>query len=178
MNRDNGGRFSLRRAATGLGVVLIGACGAYVVQPLAHGNDDVINIIATIFSILAGFLVAIITLVGDPSSLPKGSWRIAQLASKRTKRRLVRNYWLFMCYLVALVLTLATLLIGKLGGTVLLVFEYLYLFFAIVGFLFSFFLPAHLMKMQKERIEYEIQARRAEAGIKDRDQVTPSQADE
>jgi hypothetical protein len=50
---------------------------SWVGQPLIHGNQSAIDVIVTVFSILAGFLVAIIAIIGDPASIPKGSWRVA-----------------------------------------------------------------------------------------------------
>lgn len=41
---------------------------AYFLQPLVSGNKDAINTIVTVFSILAGFLIAVITFIGAPSS--------------------------------------------------------------------------------------------------------------
>ena len=36
-------------------------------QPLLHGNEDAVSVIVNVFSILAGFLVTIMTLLGEPS---------------------------------------------------------------------------------------------------------------
>jgi len=57
--------------------VLLGVSGANYGQPLVHGNDQAAGIIVTVYSILAGFLVAIIAIVGYPLLVPPGSWRIA-----------------------------------------------------------------------------------------------------
>jgi len=59
----------------GVCLTLWGILLSYLGQPFIHGNQDAVNIIVTVFSILAGFLVAVITLVGDPKSLPSGSCR-------------------------------------------------------------------------------------------------------
>lgn len=85
-------------------VVLWGALGAYYAKPLIAGNQDAINVIVTVFSILAGFLVALIAMIGDPKSLPSGGWQVAQLGSDLTYNRLNRQKWMFYIYLIALVL--------------------------------------------------------------------------
>jgi hypothetical protein len=46
-------------------VTLWAGLGSYIAKPLIEGNQDAINVIVTVFSILAGFLIAVITLVGD-----------------------------------------------------------------------------------------------------------------
>ena len=38
--------------------IAAGVAGAYFGQPLIHGNKDAVNIIVTVYSILAGLLVA------------------------------------------------------------------------------------------------------------------------
>lgn len=146
--------------------IISGIC-SYYLQPYIHGNTDAINVIVTVFSILAGFLVAIITIIGDPSSLPSGSWRIAQLGSETVKNRLVRHKWLFFMYLITLVLIFITILIKGQFPKIEKYIEYIYLFFAIGAFIVSFRLPSSLMNLHQERIEHEIEARRKAEGIKD-----------
>ncbi len=141
-------------------VILYSGAGAYFGQPLIHGNDNAINIIVTVFSILAGFLVAIITIIGDPSSLPSGGWQRARLGSEVLYNRLTRHRLLFLLYLTTLLLIfVASLIKGKV------IFldtwiERIYLFFSIAAFSLSFQLPTSLMNLHKERIEHEIESRR------------------
>ncbi len=94
-------------------LVLWGGVGAYFCQPLIHGNQDAINVIVTVFSILAGFLVAVITLVGDPKSIPSGGWQIARLGSDLTYNRLSRHKWLFKSYLITLFLIFISIVIQR-----------------------------------------------------------------
>lgn len=148
-----------------ISVVLWGGLGTYFLKPLIEGNQDAINVIVTVFSILAGFLIALITLIGDPKSLPNGSWQVARLGSDRTYNRLTRQKWLFYIYLIALVLIfLSTLLKSKFKEVNNFV-EYLYLFFSIIAFILSFKLPGTLMELQRERIEQEIEERKNLKGI-------------
>lgn len=150
-----------------ISVVLWAGLGTYFAKPLIEGNQDAVNVIVTVFSILAGFLIALITLIGDPSSLPKGGWQVARLGSQRTYNRLTRQKWLFYIYLAALTLIfLSTLLKGKFKEINHFV-EYAYLFFSIVAFILSFKLPGTLMELQEERVEQEIAERRKQEGIVD-----------
>jgi hypothetical protein len=141
-------------------VVLIGGVGAYFGKPLISGNQDAINVIVTVFSILAGFLVALITLIGDPKSLPPGGWQVARLGCDRVYNRLTRQKWLFYIYLIALALIFLSMLLKKESPKLNLITEYAYLFFSIMAFILSFKLPSTLMELQKERVEHEIEERR------------------
>lgn len=147
--------------------VLWGGLGSYFCQPLIHGNQDAINVIVTVFSILAGFLVAVITLVGDPKSLPSGSWQVARLGSELTYDRLIRHKWLFNSYLATLLLIFVSIIIKDRYSVVQLILEYIYMFFASISCFLSFKLPGALIELQQERIEHEIEDRRKKEGIKD-----------
>lgn len=149
-----------------IAITLYSGAGAYWGQPLIHGNDNAVNIIVTVFSVLAGFLVAIITIIGDPSSLPSGGWQRARLGSEVLYNRLTRHRLLFIMYLITLLfIFIASLVKGKIEVLDILV-ERIFLFFAISAFTLSFQLPTSLMNLHKERIEHEIESRREMEGIK------------
>lgn len=148
-------------------LVLWGGVGAYFCQPLIHGNQDAINVIVTVFSILAGFLVAVITLVGDPKSIPSGGWQIARLGSDLTYNRLSRHKWLFNSYLITLFLIFISIVIQDKYPAIQLFLEYTYMFFASISCFLSFKLPGALIELQQERIEQEIAERRKKEGIED-----------
>jgi hypothetical protein len=138
---------------------------SYYGQPLIHGNQDAIGVLVTVFSILAGFLIAVITLVGDPKSLPAGSWRAAQLGSEKTYKRLIKKKWLFISYLITLALIFISILIKARYPNVSVYIEYAFMFFGCISGMFSFQLPSALIVLQEERIQNEIEERRRNAGI-------------
>ncbi|MCG9761637.1 MULTISPECIES: hypothetical protein [unclassified Pseudoalteromonas] len=140
---------------------------SYFGQPYIHNNQDAVNIIVTVFSILAGFLIAVITLIGDPKSLPAGGWQVAQLGSVLTYNRLVRKKWLFKLYLITLFLIFCAILIKKPCPKLVIWFEYIYLYTGFIASVLSFKLPAALMELQEERIQNEINERRKKEGIED-----------
>lgn len=149
-----------------IAIILYSGAGAYWGQPLIHGNDNAVNIIVTVFSVLAGFLVAVITIIGDPSSLPSGGWQRARLGSEVLYNRLTRHRLLFTMYLLTLLfIFIASLMRGKVVMLDIWI-ERIYLFFAISAFTLSFQLPTSLMNLHKERIEHEIESRREMEGIK------------
>lgn len=147
--------------------VLLSCEGAFLAKPLMLGNSEALSVIVTAYSILAGFLVGIITMIGDPKSIPSGSWQVARLSSDIIYRRLKRHRFLFTAYLATIGLIFLSFLLKKSHSDVNDVVEYLYLFLAIFCFLYSLKLPATLMQLQEERIEEEIKARRRQEGIQD-----------
>lgn len=151
----------------GVMIVLYGCICSYYGQPYIHKNTEALNIIVTVFSILAGFLIAVITLVGDPASLPKGSWRAARLASDLIYLRLEKHSVLFLAYLSTLLLIFVDVLLKGNGGILGLWLERIYLFGATSSLILSFRLPSSLMALHQERIEQEIDSRRKQAGISD-----------
>ncbi|NKF51381.1 hypothetical protein G3R49_12515 [Shewanella sp. WXL01] len=154
-----------QKVSLAIAVILWSILGSYFAQPLVHGNDSATTLIVTVFTVLAGVLMAVITLIGDPKSLPSGSWRKAELAYQRTYNRLMRHKWLFLLYLWVLALIFLSILFkGKLANYQS-VIEYIYLFLANVAFILSLRLPSSLLAIQLERIEYEIEQRRKDAGI-------------
>lgn len=145
---------------TTIAAAAVAALGAYWGQPLIHGNDTAINVIVTVFSILAGFLVAIIAVVGDPLLVPAGTWRIAEGTREKTIQRLTRHKYLFHVYLIALALVFASTLLRDTYQCVGIWLERTYLFLSIFAFMISLRLPAALMKTQQERVDHLIEERR------------------
>ncbi len=148
----------------------VSAVGAYYGQPYAHDNSDVITIIITVVTVFAGFLVAIITILGDPAMIPDGTWRTAEVRRENIEQKLTRHIWLFVFYLIAIGFLFAGALLNKAPDSVVSVewkawIERLYLFFGIASFLFTFALPNALLKFQIGRIDAEIERRRKAAGI-------------
>jgi hypothetical protein len=120
----------------------------------------------------AGFLVAIITILGDPAMIPEGSWRAAEVRRDNLEKRLASHIWLFVFYLVAIGLLFVGVLAEKAPDSVVphdwkLWIERLYLFFATTSFLLTFGLPRALWKYQLARMDAEIERRRKKDGLKD-----------
>lgn len=149
-----------------LAVVFACLC-SYFGQPLIHNNEQALNVIVTVFSVLAGFLVAIIAVVGDPALLPPGSWRAAEQERDKLNDRLVRHKWLFLLYLITLALIFISLLFKSAAQCESLVLwvERTYLFFGSLSFTLSLTLPSSLMKVQRERIDAVIEHRRSQDNI-------------
>lgn len=92
-----------RKKTTYLFLTLVGSIVLSVFfQPLL--SDKALDVLVNIYSILAGFLIGVIALIGDPSSLPSGSWRVAESATNNTLRRLRSTKNLLYVYLITLFL--------------------------------------------------------------------------
>ena len=150
-----------------LGVLaaILSLLASYLGQPLIHGNEQAVDVIVTVFSVLAGFLVAIIAIVGDPVLLPPGTWRAAELERGKLNRRLIRHKWLFTLYLITLGLVFFALLLKDKDPNVVLWLERGFLFFGVFAFVLSLALPGSLMKVQRERIDAVIEHRRKEDSV-------------
>ena len=146
--------------------VAFGLFAAIYGQPLIHGNEQAISVIVTVFAILAGSLVAIIAVTGDPMLFSPGTWRLAQVESEQISNRLIRHKWLFFLYLITLGLIFLSILTKTNYPGTSIWLERVYLFFCTTAFIWSLCLPFYLIKIQKERIANLIKLRRKEAGIK------------
>ena len=134
---------------------------------LIAANDQATDIIVTVFSILAGFLIAVMTLLGDQSILP-GSWRIGEAQRTKIRAKLIRQKWLFYVYLLTLTLIFVKYLLAKSAPGIIPWLERTYFGFAVTAFLLSFRLPATLMQVQVDRIDAVIGVRRQKSSKLDR----------
>ncbi|MBB4304084.1 hypothetical protein GGD81_003139 [Rhodobium orientis] len=141
--------------------------GAFYGQPLLKDNPNAVMIIVTVLSVFAGFLVAIVTILGDPTMIPDGTWRTAEVRRENIEASLIRHGWLFIVYLLAIGCLFSGILIEKssVSACFKLWFERIYLFLGIFSFLLTFALPSMLLKMQMARLDAEIERRRRSAGI-------------
>jgi len=147
--------------------VVSGVAGGAFGQPLVHGNELAINVIVTAFSILAGFLVAIMTIMGDPGVFGGRSWRANEFNRKRVFNQLARQKWMFILYLATLGLIFAASLLKNILPDLVVWVERIYLGTAITAFILSLGLPSALMNIQLARHEEIIKAKRKSVGIKD-----------
>ncbi len=160
-------KYSIDRKRTGFIIfaAIVAVASAYFGQPLVHENEQAINFLVTFFSILAGFMVAIITIVGDPVLLPSGTWRTAEMNRDKLENRLIRHKWLFILYLITLTLVFFSMLLNKNCPQITIWLERGFLFFGVFALILSMSLPGSLIKIQRERIEIEIEIRKEKEDI-------------
>ncbi|MCX5513300.1 hypothetical protein C3941_00520 [Kaistia algarum] len=145
----------------------IGGLAAYFGQPYVRGNSDALVIIVTVLTVFAGFLVAIIAIVGDPAMIPAGSWRVAELRRETIEHRLINHVWLFIIYLIAIGILFAGVLIRGSPAPcwIKVTIERAFLFAGVTSFMLTFALPNALLKLNLGRIDMEIERRRQASGI-------------
>lgn len=131
------------------------------------GNEDATQVIVTVFSILAGFLIAVMSLLGDQSILP-GSWRMSVASKSAIQTKLIRHKWLFYLYLLTLAVIFVSTLIKKELPEWNFYLEKAYFGLATTAFLLSFRLPSSLMSVQMGRIDAVIGMRKSNSSKLDR----------
>lgn len=157
MMRWDAGTDWRRLVMIAVAVAMSGAVG-YFCQPMIAGNTDAVNAVVTIFSILAGFLIAVITLIAEPTLKHAKNWQELQLMKRTIQRKLFRYKLLFFLYLVTLGVAMGTFLVPEEQEGWRRALEALFLGLATFVFLASFNLPGSLMKIQMERYDAEMNA--------------------
>ena len=144
---------------------------AYFGHPLVRDNSDAVTVMITFITVFAGFLVAIIAILGDPAAMPRGNWRIAEARRPDLDASIIRHTYLFYCYLLAIGFLFVGVLIKRepasgMPSWLRLLIESTYLFFAVFSFLLTLAPPSSLGRIQMARSEAEIEARRQTDGIR------------
>lgn len=134
---------------------------SYFFTETLTNNTDALNLVANIFSILTGFLLLVITLSGDNSSVSLGLTEVER--TYQTNRFLIRfnrYYSLFLLYLLTLALIFIYYLLSKdksHTGLVLSlsinVITHAISFLTCFSFIQSTFIPLKLKKLYTEKKE-------------------------
>lgn len=156
-------KYSIRRVLIGLFALLTAGLGSYFGQPLIHTHPEAVELLVTIFSILAGFLLAIISIIGESSGRLPGSWRVAKAERDEARRKLRRHKYLFFIYLITLAIIFVSYLLKDTGGALLVWIERIYVFLGVFGFALSLTLPEALMRLQEDNLDKVIEARKPSA---------------
>ena len=155
-------RISISRVlfvGTGLAIFAAMLC---LRAPYANGNVEALRILVTAFSILAGFLIAIITMAGDPKMLYPGTWKVASAHRREIKRALTRYQCLFYVYLTVIVLAFSAALFSKIATNLQIVnwIERVALSLGVAALFWSFGLPTAIIRIQLDRLTGEVEERR------------------
>jgi len=129
-------------------------------QPMVSNNPDAVNTVVTIFSILAGFLIAVITFIAEPTLQAAKNWEELQKMKETVRRKLFRQKILFFLYLLTLGIALAMYLTPLTSCMILQCLQTAFLGLATFVFLASFSLPGSLMKIQMDRYEAALEGTR------------------
>lgn len=131
-------------------------------------NSDALVTAVTVLTVLAGFMIAIITIIGDPAGIPEGSWRTVHVRIDNIERSVIRHAALFVLYLLAIGLVFSASVLKKVPDDIVSdyqksLIDYGFLFVGATSFFLTFALPFSLAKIQIQRIKIE-RDRRLERG--------------
>lgn len=145
-------------------IIILGAlalvCSAFGSRfhGLIAGNDEAINMIVTIFSILAGFLAAVIGLVAETFLSQATSWHELRIAKNSVIDRLLRQQMMFFVYLLTLGAAGVLHLMPDSPSTARSWAEGIFLSLSLFSFFISFTLPSTLLNLQVERYEMKMRS--------------------
>jgi hypothetical protein len=150
--------------------LIVGGVGAYYAQPFARGNADIVLVVTTVFTVFAGFLVAIIAILGDPSLVPGDDWKTVENRRNNIEGRIIWHIWLFVIYLVTLAVLFISVVLEKVPCAIVSDrvkdwIEFGYLFIGTFSFCLSFALPFALLRLQMQRLDEETERRRGRQRI-------------
>ena len=130
-------------------------------QPLT-GNVEALRILVTVFSILAAILIAVITMLGDPKTLYKGSWRVASAHRRQIHKGLMRYTILFYIYLAVVTLAFIATLLARVTSDeeIIRLVERIAFSTGVAALFWSFGLPTAIIQVQKDRLDEEVERRR------------------
>lgn len=134
----------------------------YFFRETLTNKPEILGVVAAIFSILAGVLIAVISILGDPSMLLDQSWRHSYLSAQETQRKIHRQTDVFIIY----VLLLVSLFAFMLCPTALPLYAWLQgvtFFLTVLAFLASLTLPFILRSIQKDRLDRVIKSMKGNA---------------
>lgn len=129
------------------------------VAPMAVDNEKAQDILVTLFSILAGFIIAIMTLLGE-QSLRLGGWSRTRIDADANRRRLDRQQQLFWLYLLTLSVILAGRLLHAKHAQLSAEMQRAGFAMASAALVISFVLPAALRGAQVARMDAAVEKER------------------
>lgn len=143
---------------------LVSILAGYYFGASLRASTTALSGIISVFSILAGVLVAVISIIGDPSMLLTGNWRLGYVHAKEIQIRIARYAILILLYVVILIVVLVAILLKDNNAD-----GYQWVFNLLgmltsLGLLLSLPLPFNLMSIQKERMTEEIRRRQSTTG--------------
>jgi hypothetical protein len=153
-------KFSAKRIATVCGVFAVSAIASYYIGEPLRLSEKPSEYIGLTFSILAASVFAVISIIGDPGMMLPGSWRTGWQSAKAVQIEIQRLNVLFVWYLLTLGLLVTTEIIDSQEWTSLYFLFYIFGFFSVAGFLLSLAIPFELWRIQRRRLEHEIEQRR------------------
>lgn len=133
---------------------------APLLQPAYHGKADAMAALVTVFTVLAGFMLAVMALAADGRNLRRRDWRQDTYFLKEIRDRLARYRMMFHLYLLVPALAILTFMGPAWGDDVQRCAEVVVLFFAIFALLWSFRIPGEITSTHVRQLQAAIREQR------------------
>ena len=175
-----------RRFAWGRIAFILAGVGLFVIllrlgpPPVGQSSDPALRMLANALSILAGFLIAVIVMLGDPRSLYRGNWRIASAHRREIRRALNRTAYLFCAYLTVIALVFVASLLDTYALTIIdpRWMKHIALSAGGAVLLWSFALPLVILKAQLSRLDEEVKDRKRQSSSSTTEGTDTTRADD
>lgn len=132
-------------------------------------SKESLQILIRVFSILAGVLIAMIALDGDPRGLWSDNWRIASMHRHQIKNRMKRYVLLFYVYLIFIALVFCMSLFSEIGVSSFAKYsricEILALSVGCGALVWSFGVPGAIIKTHMQRLDEAVRKQRESPGV-------------
>lgn len=160
-------RISRKKVIVALVSVLLAGVASWFLQPWYHSSKDAVTVLVTVFSILAGFLAAVMAIVANDRVLRGRNWRQDTYYLRLIRNELRLHQLTFYIYLAVLVLAFMSSLDSSWPCLAQRLVEHGLLFFTTLGIIQSFQLPEVLKRKHISAMEHNIRRRReSETGEK------------
>lgn len=140
--------------------VIAAGLTAWKLQPWYHSSDEAVMVLITVFSILTGFLAAVMAIVANDRVLRGRNWRQDTFYLNLIRNELKLYKLIFYLYLIVLVLSFLTSLEANWPDPLQVWFERALIFCSSLGIFFSFHLPEIISRKHIQAMEHQIRYRR------------------
>lgn len=131
-----------------------------ILQPAYHEKPDAMTALVTVFTVLAGFMLAVIALAADGRNLRRKDWRQDTYFLKEIRDRLARYRMMFHLYLAVPALAILTYIGPAWGNDTQKLAEGFVLFLAIFALLWSFRIPGEITSAHVRQLQTAIKEQR------------------
>lgn len=147
-------------------LLLVSIASAVILRPWYHDSDRASIILVSIFSMLSGFLLAVMAVVANDKTLRGDDWKEQTYYLEQISTELLKHQLTFYVYLTTLLFTFAASVSGTWFTCAQKAAEYGLVFFATMGVILSFRLPAELKKRHEIALQNSIKKQREEEANK------------
>lgn len=152
--------FDLERVVIFVGGAGLSALVSWQLSSSLVGSVDALAAAAGVCATFAGFIVAVLTILGDASALLPGSWRVASIQNREIVSRFQRLQFIFAVFLGAAFSSILMLAVRERGSEWVEWAAYVNCFLVSYAFFTSLELPKSLRSIHRERAAAMIESRK------------------